>query len=266
MSDTPPPVPPNQPPSIGSPTPPQNLGYAGPPMSGYGGDLHGAIYENAGRAKTAALLLVIYAIISLVAGINQAVPYFLDQARFLEPSQAFGQGQTPSVGFWIYLGVSAVLGCGGTIFAIVTIVFYMMWQYRATINANAIGNPTTFGPGLGVGAWFIPLANLIMVPMFLFSLWRASGRAAQGGGGLGSPKTLLLLFVGSVVLYIAIMAAGFAVGFQTAQGNAGQPGAAFGLVLGIGQILVGIVSTVMIFGLSRYVIEVQKMQPPATAA
>jgi hypothetical protein len=58
---------------------------------------------------------------------------------------------------------------------LVIIVLFIIWQYRAAKNNEALDrrNPR-FGPGWSIGAWFIPFANLVIPVMILQDLWRGA--------------------------------------------------------------------------------------------
>ena len=242
---------------------PQPLGYAG-----YGSQL---VFDNSDRARTASLLIKIYAALSVLTTVLGSVPYFTNDF-----ARAFGDGADPfgtDAGGVVAAAAigNLVVGCIGLILFVVAAVYYCMWQYRATANANVTGNATVFGPGLGVGAWFIPLANLVMVPMMLFSLWRASGRADRadrGGGGVGSPGALLAIFLLFILLILALGGFGAWIGYQSASGG-GLPGRGVAVMLGVGSLLAGLLGALFWYGLAKYVDEVQAVQAvqaPAAAA
>ena len=231
---------------------PQPLGYAG-----YGSL---PVYDNSDRARTASILVKVYAALSVLTAVFASVPYFVGDFAAAEDPFA---GDSTGIVAASNIG-NLIVGCVGIILFIVAAVFYCMWQYRATANANATGNPTVFGPGLGVGAWFIPLANLVMAPMMLFSLWRASGRADRGGGGVAAPGALLAIFLLSIFGGIALAIAAGVIGAQSTGG--GGPGPAFGVILGVASLVSGLLGALFWFGLGKYVDEVQSVQPQPTAA
>lgn len=41
-------------------------------------------------------------------------------------------------------------------------MLFLVWQHRAAIAARSLGFPAAHTPALGVGVWFIPVANLWM--------------------------------------------------------------------------------------------------------
>ena len=59
-----------------------------------------------------------------------------------------------------------------------TAIVFFIWLYRANANVRALGADDMMGsPGLGVGWFFIPLANLFMPYMTVRDIWRASAQA-----------------------------------------------------------------------------------------
>jgi predicted nucleic acid-binding Zn ribbon protein len=83
-------------------------------------------------------------------------------------------------------------------------VVLVVWTYRAYRQAAAPDADLRFGRGWAIGAWFVPLANLVLVPMLLFDLWRlVSDRPERPRGrgwrrGRGNPLVLLWLATWSV--------------------------------------------------------------------
>ena len=87
--------------------------------------------------------------------------------------------------FWIMFRI----GMGGLIFPLwpmvkvvymvlsLTIgVFLLIWLYQ--VHARRRGQ-ASFSPGMAVGGWFIPLANVILAPLIVRSAWKAT----VGAGG-----------------------------------------------------------------------------------
>jgi membrane protease YdiL (CAAX protease family) len=73
--------------------------------------------------------------------------------------------------------------------SLVIFILFIIWTYRAMKNNEALGRRQRFSPGWGIGAWFIPLANLIIVPMIFWDLWKGSdasvppGQSAENASG-----------------------------------------------------------------------------------
>jgi hypothetical protein len=59
--------------------------------------------------------------------------------------------------------------------ALVTVIALMVWMFRAARNVALLGRrPLRWGPGWGVGAWFIPLGNLVIPYLMVDEIHRAS--------------------------------------------------------------------------------------------
>jgi hypothetical protein len=54
---------------------------------------------------------------------------------------------------------------------VVFLVFFFMWLYRAVKNVRITSGDSRSGPGMSVGWWFIPFANLVMPYLVLKDLW-----------------------------------------------------------------------------------------------
>ena len=79
---------------------------------------------------------------------------------------------------------------------LVIVVLFIIWQYRVAKNNEALDRRgARFGPGWSIGAWFIPLANLVIPVMIMQDLWRGATpttprgdprwRSAQGSWLIG---------------------------------------------------------------------------------
>lgn len=67
---------------------------------------------------------------------------------------------------------------------IVSIVIFLMWFFRSRKNAAALGDEVPYVPGMAIGSWFIPLANLVMPLQIALGMWRKDGAGNRRGGGL----------------------------------------------------------------------------------
>jgi Domain of unknown function (DUF4328) len=65
---------------------------------------------------------------------------------------------------------------------IVIVVLFIVWQFRAAKNNEALDRQRArFGPGWSIGAWFIPLANLVIPVMIMQDLWRGATATVPRG-------------------------------------------------------------------------------------
>jgi hypothetical protein len=71
------------------------------------------------------------------------------------------------------------------LFALLSIaifIVFVIWLYRAAKNNEALGRDNTrFSPGWSIGAWFIPLANLVIPVLIVRDLWRGSDPSVPRG-------------------------------------------------------------------------------------
>ncbi|MDF1545566.1 MAG: DUF4328 domain-containing protein [bacterium] len=75
-----------------------------------------------------------------------------------------------------FLAMSGVGVLSGLI-GLVTIILFLVWCYRGSVNARALGaSGMSFSPAWAVGWWFIPLANLIM-PYFVVKEFYKAGKS-----------------------------------------------------------------------------------------
>lgn len=65
--------------------------------------------------------------------------------------------------------VSTMVSLVGLVALVVTGVMWLVWQHRA---ASSAGTALRRSPGAHVGSWFVPVANLWLVPQNLANLWR----------------------------------------------------------------------------------------------
>jgi hypothetical protein len=62
------------------------------------------------------------------------------------------------------------------------VVLFIVWQFRVAKNNEALDRPRPrFGPGWSIGAWFIPLANLVIPVMIMQDLWRGATPSTPRG-------------------------------------------------------------------------------------
>jgi hypothetical protein len=65
---------------------------------------------------------------------------------------------------------------------LVVVVLFIIWQFRVAKNNEALERRgPRFGPGWSIGAWFIPLANLVIPVMIMQDLWRGADPTTPRG-------------------------------------------------------------------------------------
>ena len=73
-----------------------------------------------------------------------------------------------------------------------TAIVFFVWLYRANANARALGaDDMMAGPGMSIGWYFVPLANLAMPFVAMRELWKASSRP-KDWQAIPSPATIPL--------------------------------------------------------------------------
>ena len=68
------------------------------------------------------------------------------------------------------LPVSGVVGNFGFF---VAMVMFLVWFYRARVNAEGHGWPQRLSPGWAIGAWFVPVVNFWFPFRIMVDIWRA---------------------------------------------------------------------------------------------
>ena len=93
-----------------------------------------------------------------------------------------------------------------------------VWTFRATRNAQLLGLRTTFSPGLAVGGWLIPLANLVMPYLAVRDLFPEGHRGRRDAGiWWGVEITGVVLGIAAFAVALAVgSGAGLAVGLVAA--------------------------------------------------
>lgn len=70
-------------------------------------------------------------------------------------------------------GTSLALYYANAAILLVTVVFFLIWVYRAHANVQALGfGELKFSPGWAVGWWFIPFFNLVQPARAMAELYR----------------------------------------------------------------------------------------------
>ena len=94
--------------------------------------------------------------------------------------------------------------------AIAALVLHIIWAWRSAHNARALGRTgARLAPGWAIGAWFIPIANFVLVYILFSDLWRSSDPDSERGDAWrrlpGSPlvRLWIVAYTGGVVLFFA---------------------------------------------------------------
>jgi Domain of unknown function (DUF4328) len=74
---------------------------------------------------------------------------------------------------WLGAIVVPVLGLVSNFGVIVAMVMFLVWFYRARVNAEGQGWPQRLSPGWAIGAWFAPVVFLWFPFQIMVDIWRA---------------------------------------------------------------------------------------------
>lgn len=97
-----------------------------------------------------------------------------------------------------------------------TAIVFFVWLYRANANARALGaDDMMAGPGMSIGWYFVPLANLAMPFVAMRELWKASSRP-KDWQAIASPATIPLWWTCWLIAGITGMIA-FRIGIEFAK-------------------------------------------------
>lgn len=162
MSDLPPPPPPPHgftppPPGDFAPPPPGYVAYGGP------GAVMQGIEPTAGIAKAIVVLMAV-SVPLYILNIFDTITAIDDAKQFLRDG---GNGTFQT---------STGLGALASFLVLPTGILTMIWMFRMAKNLRVIGRPgATWGPGWGIGGWFVPPAYVYVVPWLMFrELWKGS--------------------------------------------------------------------------------------------
>lgn len=74
---------------------------------------------------------------------------------------------------WLGAMVLPVLGVVSDFGFFVAMVMFLVWFYRARVNAEGHGWPQRRSPGLAIWAWFAPVVNFYVPFQIMADIWRA---------------------------------------------------------------------------------------------
>ena len=130
--------------------------------------------NNAGRAKTARILMIVQFALSMLVLLSTV------QQNALLGSIESGDFDYDDILMKDQL--HTVLGLLFTVFYIINIVFFIMWFRRAYYNLHQI--PDSFpndSEGWAAGAWFVPFLNLVKPFTIMKEIWQGTQRFSKSG-------------------------------------------------------------------------------------
>ncbi len=141
-----------------------------------------------GRANIVKILLAVGAIATgislLVETLSIAVPFSEGDEVDANP-----------MGFALAL-IIFLLAVFELLLYIATVVFFCVWLYRAYANLKVFDplNGLDYSPGLAVGGFFIPFANLVIPYRAVREVWQKSGTPEESAFSLPSPPAIFPLW------------------------------------------------------------------------
>lgn len=129
-----------------------------------------------GLGVAAATLVAVAAIVHAATVTNTGwTRYFVMQRSFA------GLGLHDVGVLLLALNVSAIGIRIAAVLLLAAGVVFLLWLYQARVNAEMLAaRPLWLGRGWAIGAWFVPLANLMLPPMVVADVRRASsGRSSS---------------------------------------------------------------------------------------
>jgi hypothetical protein len=127
----------------------------------------------------------------------------------------FDPAQPPTVDTGqLVFGIVSLLG---SVPSIALVVVFLVWQHRCHTQLVGLGRgeAVPYSPGLAVGCWFIPFANLVMPLLAVRGLFRAAHRGEDDE----VPGYLVVWWLALVVIPVVGGVIGFVRGFSAAVGG-----------------------------------------------
>ncbi len=153
---------------------------------------------GAGHAARVALLVAMFGqavqALASVGGLHNTLRV-VDRLLSAKDGNAPSTTTNPVVSLFSNLGSIAVVVCG---------VLFIIWGYRAAKTARAVGLHGQWGPGWFIGAWFIPIANLVIPYLCVKSL------LPHGHPGVRTIQRWWAFYVAQYLLSTAAIAVGWA--------------------------------------------------------
>lgn len=122
---------------------------------------------NAGRAAFATVTLLFASAVDAVHGVFYG--YLLAVWGTLEDTTTIER-------------IEGLVNMAQLVTLVLAAVGFVRWFRRAYGNAIALGHRASFPPGWAIGAWFVPIVNLVRPYQIASAMWRhAHGHVGRGG-------------------------------------------------------------------------------------
>jgi membrane protease YdiL (CAAX protease family) len=122
------------------------------------------------RATIVKILLVVGAVVAAISLLTDAL-----SLAFPPPAEGQEVGENPIAAVLVLIVV--LLALLSVMIYLTTVVFFLMWLYRAYGNLRAFdpSRPLDHSPGWAVGSFFIPFVNLVIPYRAVKETWQKSG-------------------------------------------------------------------------------------------
>ncbi|WP_329195296.1 DUF4328 domain-containing protein [Streptomyces sp. NBC_01435] len=148
-----------------------------------------------GLAKAVVVLLTLIAVADLLAvaaelNVRRVIAAGIanDFATYDEAEATLADNMSGSAG-----GLQSLLG-------LATAVVFIIWFRRVRLNAEVFDRSMqSMRPGWAVGAWFVPIANLVLPRRIAGGVWTASAQTSTDGSWRSVPATVMNLWWGAWV-------------------------------------------------------------------
>lgn len=116
-----------------------------------------------------------YIVMTILGGIALCSAFYIIMSivmmAFPDARMDLGDGDSLNIGLGL-IGLAAILEI---FLRILTIIFFLIWEYRSFNNLSALrARNLEYSPGWAVGWWFIPFANLVKPFQVMRELWNES--------------------------------------------------------------------------------------------
>jgi hypothetical protein len=160
-----------------------------------------ALVEGETGAASPARIALLVAMVGLGAQLLASVGALHDTVRVVDRIVNSKNGTVPKTTVNPALSLVSNLGL---VAVLVGLVLFMIWSFRAAKAARAVGIHGQWAPGWFIGAWFIPIANLVLPYLCVKSLLPA------GHPGIRTIQRWWAFFVAQYLLSFVAVTIGWA--------------------------------------------------------
>ncbi|WP_199510653.1 DUF4328 domain-containing protein [Nucisporomicrobium flavum] len=135
-------------------------------------------YSTARPLRTRATVAIVALVLAMVAAaLTAALTFFA--SNLVDDARVTGEGLGTA------RAVEAATAAGAGLLSITSLLFagiaFICWLHRARTNLDAFGGTVlSWGAGWTIGAWFVPLGNLVIPILMINEVDRATDHRVQG--------------------------------------------------------------------------------------